>query len=96
MLLQSSIAWRNEGFRFALPAPSAICKRASNPPLATAFPGKKPELFNLLWYESLSTFASCTHEEWISLSSKSSFVWFSLICFLRRRKANTEVQREPQ
>lgn len=56
----------------------------------------KPTLFNLLWNETFCAFAGCTQEELISLSSKSSFVWFSLIHFLRRRKALTQVGWEPQ
>lgn len=59
------------------------------PPL---FRGEKPELFNCLWYKSLCTFSSCTHEEWTSLSNKSSFVWFSLILFVRHRKVRTQVR----
>lgn len=57
---------------------------------------KKPKLFNLLWNETFCAFAGCTQEESISLSSKSSFVWFSLIHFLRCRKALTQVGWEPQ
>lgn len=60
------------------------------------FRGEKPELFNHLWYKSLCTFSSCTHEEWTSLSNKSSFVWFSLILFVRHRKVRTQVRWEPQ
>lgn len=52
---------------------------------------KKPKLFNLLWNETFCAFAGCTQEESISLSSKSSFVWFSLIHFLRHRKPLTQV-----
>lgn len=58
--------------------------------------GTKPKLFNLLWNETFCAFAGCTQEELISLSSKSSFVWFSLIHFLRCRKALTQVGWEPQ
>lgn len=57
---------------------------------------KKPKLFNLLWNETFRAFAGCAQEELISLSSKSSFICFSLIHFLRGRKALTQVGWEPQ
>lgn len=58
--------------------------------------GKKPKLFNLLWNETFCAFAGCTQEELVSLSNKSSFVWFSLIHFLRRRKALAQVGWEAE
>lgn len=88
---------RNEDYHFVLSTPSLVCKLPSNPPLAAFFLwGKKPKLFNLLWNETFCAFAGCTQEELISLSSKSSFVWFSLIHFLRCRQALTLAGREPQ
>lgn len=91
---------RNEDCHFVPSTPSLVCKLPSDPPSAAFLFffswRKKPKLFNLLWNETFRAFAGCAQEELISLSSKSSFICFSLIHFLRGRKALTQVGWEPQ